>query len=184
MMVAHIYPQWVSEGTCSTKCVDLLGDEEFCVATSVCEQGTWRRAFKKHVDRHNELNDFDLSLSISHCEVWGDSNRCDGTLCDADQDCQSGCCGEFASFTHARCLPMLGNYCAGRDTTRRRAQKLMSPKSNDDYDYDDDDVQDAVPDDIIDRELEALKARERMLKDKESLLQLNELPSNDTAIPV
>jgi len=57
---------------------------------------------------------------MSHCEVWGDFNRCDGTLCDEDHECQSSCCGSFVSFTHNRCLPILGDYCAGRDTTRRR----------------------------------------------------------------
>ena len=39
----HIYPSWVSEGTCTTKCVDIRGEEEFCVATSTCEHATWRK---------------------------------------------------------------------------------------------------------------------------------------------
>ena len=39
----HIYPSWVSEGTCSTKCVDIRGEEEFCVATATCEHATWRK---------------------------------------------------------------------------------------------------------------------------------------------
>ena len=45
---SHIYPTWVSEGTCSTKCVDIRGEEEFCVATSTCEHATWRKAFDRH----------------------------------------------------------------------------------------------------------------------------------------
>jgi len=39
----HIYPSWVSEGTCSTKCVDIRSEEEFCVATAICEQAAWRK---------------------------------------------------------------------------------------------------------------------------------------------
>ena len=116
----HIYPTWVSEGTCSTKCVDIRGEEEFCVATSTCEHAMWRRAFDRHKMKEKSLNDFELPMSMSHCEVWGDMNRCDGTLCDDDHECQSGCCGSFVSFTHNRCLPLLGEYCAGRDTTRHR----------------------------------------------------------------
>ena len=46
--IAHIYPTWVSEDTCSTKCVDIRGEEEFCVATNACEHATWRKAFHKH----------------------------------------------------------------------------------------------------------------------------------------
>lgn len=61
-------------------------------------------------------------MSLSSCEVWGDLNRCDGTLCEDDHECQSGCCGAFVSFTHHRCLPILGDYCAGRDTTRRHSR--------------------------------------------------------------
>ena len=30
----------------------------------------------------------------------------------------SGCCGSFVSFTHDRCLPMLGDYCPGMDASR------------------------------------------------------------------
>ena len=117
-MMQHIYPTWVSEGTCSTKCVDLRDDEEFCVATSTCEHSTWRRAFDKHLSQEESLKQYDLNMSMSHCEVFGDLNRCDGALCDVDYECQSGCCGNFISFTHKRCLPILGDYCAGRDTTR------------------------------------------------------------------
>ena len=47
VQASHIYPTWVSEGTCSTKCVDIRGEEEFCVATSVCEHSTWRKAFER-----------------------------------------------------------------------------------------------------------------------------------------
>ena len=79
---AHIYPTWVSEGTCSTKCVDFRDDEEFCVATSMCEHSSWRKAFDKHKMREETLQDFSLPMSMSHCEVWGEMNRCDGTLCD------------------------------------------------------------------------------------------------------
>ena len=57
---------------------------------------------------------------MSNCEVWGDSSRCDGALCDEDNECTSGCCGSFVSFTHYRCLPILADYCPGRDTTRRK----------------------------------------------------------------
>ena len=84
---AHIYPTWVSEGTCSTKCVDIRGEEEFCVATSTCEHSTWRKAFDLHSEKESALNGFELPMSKSHCEVWGDQNRCDGTLCDDDQEC-------------------------------------------------------------------------------------------------
>ena len=94
-------------------------DEEFCVATSTCEHTNWRKAF----DKHKSLVDgFEHEMSMSHCEVWDGSNRCDGTLCDVDHECQSGCCGAFVSFTHHRCLPILGDYCAGRDTTRHYNQ--------------------------------------------------------------
>ena len=119
--MSHIYPTWVSEGTCSTKCVDIRGEEEFCVATSVCEHSTWRKAFDRHKAGTNELATYETTTSISSCEVWGDLNRCDGTLCDVDHECQSGCCGAFVSFTHHRCLPILGDYCPGRDTTRHRS---------------------------------------------------------------
>ena len=119
MHAAHIYPTWVSEETCSTECVDIRGDEEFCVATSTCQHSTWRKAFDRHTANQADLMGFDLPTSESHCEVWGDLDRCDGTLCDVDHECQSGCCGSFVSFTHNRCLPLIGNYCAGRDTTRK-----------------------------------------------------------------
>ena len=112
----HLYPTWVSEGTCSTKCVDMRNDEEFCVATSACEHATWRKTFDKH---RSLVDGFELPTSLSHCEVWGDTNRCDGTLCDVDHECQTGCCGAFVSFTHHRCLPLIGDYCPGRDTTRK-----------------------------------------------------------------
>ena len=52
---SHIYPTWVSEGTCSTKCVDFRDDEEFCVATSMCEHSSWRKAFDKHKMREETL---------------------------------------------------------------------------------------------------------------------------------
>ena len=105
MNAIHIYPAWVSEDTCTTQCVDSRNDEEFCVATSHCEYSSWRKAFDNHTHTEEGLNGFLLPTSESHCEVWGDLNRCDGTLCDADMDCQSGCCGSFVSFTHNRCLP-------------------------------------------------------------------------------
>lgn len=57
-------------------------------------------------------------MSQSHCAIWGDLDRCDGALCGTDHECQSGCCGSFVSFTHDRCLPVVGDYCAGRDNTR------------------------------------------------------------------
>lgn len=122
-----------------------------------------------------ELNDFSFALSMTSCDIWGDANRCDGTLCDADHECQSGCCGAFASFTHARCLPSLGNYCAGRDVTRRQAKRKKLPAA---AEPDEDDAS-------IDKELQALKAKERLLKDPQ-LLSLeglmepaaNEIPDN------
>ena len=125
LQASHIYPTWVSEGTCSTKCVDIRGEEEFCVATSVCEHSTWRKAFDKLKFNEGEqsLGGFEPPMSLSSCEVWGDTNRCDGTLCDDDHECQSGCCGAFVSFTHHRCLPILGDYCPGRDTTRKVNRK-------------------------------------------------------------
>jgi len=132
-VAAHIYPTWVSEGTCSTKCVDIRGEEEFCVATSACEHSTWRKAFDRHSKKVTELNGFEVPMSTSHCEVWGDQNRCDGTLCDADQECQSGCCGNFVSFTHDRCLPTLGDYCAGRDTTRKHLHRHHSENEIDEH---------------------------------------------------
>ena len=84
---AHIYPTWVAEGTCSTKCVDIRDEEEFCVATSTCEQATWRRAFDRHSAEEVTLHDYKIPMSMSHCEVWGGMNRCDGTLCDEDHEC-------------------------------------------------------------------------------------------------
>lgn len=87
MHAAHIYPTWVSESTCSTECVDIRGDEEFCVATSTCQHSTWRKAFDRHKANQADLVGFDLPTSESHCEVWGDLNRCDGTLCDVDHEC-------------------------------------------------------------------------------------------------
>lgn len=90
------------------------------MATSTCEHATWRKQFDKLVMKEETLKGFEVPRSMSYCEVWGDSNRCDGTLCDDDYECQSGCCGLFVSFTHNRCLPILGDYCAGRDTTRRK----------------------------------------------------------------
>jgi len=80
----RLYPTWVSEGTCSTKCVDMRNDEEFCVATSACEHVQWRRSFDKH---HSLIDGFQVSSSLSHCDVWGGSNRCDGGLCDVDHEC-------------------------------------------------------------------------------------------------
>lgn len=114
----RIYPSRVSEGTCSTECVDIQDEKEYCVATSVCDQATWREAFDRLATHQSSLHGFRATDSKSHCEVWGNLNRCDGTLCGEDTECQSGCCGSFTSFTHNRCLPILGNYCAGRDTTR------------------------------------------------------------------
>lgn len=61
---------------------------------------------------------YDPWTSTSTCSIWSKTDRCDGTLCDADHECLSGCCGGFVSFTHKRCLPQLGDYCAGRDQTR------------------------------------------------------------------
>ena len=55
---AHIYPSWVSEGTCSTKCVDLRGEEEFCVATAICEHAAWRKQFDKIVSKDDSMKDF------------------------------------------------------------------------------------------------------------------------------
>jgi len=54
----HIYPSWVSEGTCSTKCVDIRGEEEFCVATSTCEHATWRKQFDKLIAKEESLKGF------------------------------------------------------------------------------------------------------------------------------
>ena len=73
---------------------------------------------------------YDHSMSISRCEIWGEVNRCDGALCDVDHECQSGCCGNFISFTHRRCLPSLGDYCAGRDTTRHYEEAQLSRHHN------------------------------------------------------
>ena len=111
----------MSEDTCSTKCVDIIGeeDEEFCVATSTCEHASYHRAFDKHKKKTHALKSFELHHSKSYCAIWGDVDRCDGSLCEADMECQSGCCGSFVSFTHDRCLPIVGDFCAGRDTTRK-----------------------------------------------------------------
>ena len=115
----HLYPTWVSDMTCSTQCVDIHQNEEFCVATSVCQHAKWHHSFLKHQTiNQDELSDFNHLVSTTHCDVWGEANRCDGTLCGSDFECQSGCCGAFVSFTHERCLPVLGDYCAGRDKTR------------------------------------------------------------------
>ena len=62
-----------------------------------------------------------MTCSLSRLAQRGDRNRCDGTLCGEDYECQSGCCGGFVSFTARRCLPIIGDYCAGRDTTRHHA---------------------------------------------------------------
>ena len=106
----------------------MRGEEEFCVATSACEHATWRKAF----DKHKSLVDgFELPMSLSHCDVWGDLNRCDGALCDVDHECQSGCCGAFVSFTHHRCLPILGDYCAARDKTRKYSHHNKPVESKD-----------------------------------------------------
>lgn len=99
------------------------------MATSACEHATWRKAFDRHSSQEEALNGFDVPMSASHCEVWGEENRCDGTLCDDDQECQSACCGSFVSFTHNRCLPIIGDYCAGRDTTRRLKHKHSSSEN-------------------------------------------------------
>ena len=50
--------------------------------------------------------------------MWGGNNLCDGILCGEHEECQSGCCGSFVSFTHDRCLPILGDYCPGMDDSR------------------------------------------------------------------
>ena len=124
----HLYPTWVSEMTCSTQCVDIHQNEEFCVASSVCQHAKWHHSFLKHKTLNPEhLSEFDHMVSSTHCDVWGESNRCDGTLCSSDFECQSGCCGAFVSFTHERCLPMLGDYCAGRDKTREGYVNPLHP---------------------------------------------------------
>lgn len=51
----HVYPAWVSETTCSTLCVDIHNDEEFCVATTVCQHAKWHNSFEKFKINHNEL---------------------------------------------------------------------------------------------------------------------------------
>lgn len=135
---ARIYPTWVSESTCSTTCVDIRGDEEFCVAAPVCENATWRKAFDRHKSTAPDLSSFETPMSLSSCEVWGDLNRCDGLLCEADNECQSTCCGAFVSFTHHRCLPLLGDYCPGRDTTRKQLVKNAEnslPFGQEEYDH-------------------------------------------------
>lgn len=100
-------------------------------------------------------------MSMSHCEVWGDMNRCDGTLCEEDHECQSGCCGAFVSFTHHRCLPILGDYCAGRDTTRKHSYQHAYENGIDFDDYDvamlEEDEHEAHHDEEEEHQKEALK---------------------------
>ena len=145
---SHVYPAWVSDTTCSTFCVDLHNEEEFCVATSICQRASWQTSYERYVstldepttplvEEHHlegfleaveeqEVSDkgftyrelYDPWTSASTCSIWNKVDRCDGTLCDEDHECLSGCCGGFVSFTHKRCLPQLGDYCAGRDQTR------------------------------------------------------------------
>ena len=88
------------------------------MATSTCEHATYHRAFEKHKAKEESLNGFDLQSSKSHCAIWGNIDRCDGALCQYDNECSSGCCGSFVAFTHDRCLPIVGDFCAGRDQTR------------------------------------------------------------------
>lgn len=114
----HVYPAWVSETTCSTLCVDIHNDEEYCVATTVCQHAKWHNTFEKFKIGHDQLEDFSLYESETGCGLWGGDNLCDGSLCGAHDECMSGCCGSFVSFTHDRCLPVLGDYCPGMDTSR------------------------------------------------------------------
>lgn len=67
MQSVHIYPTWVSEGTCSTKCVDIRGEEEFCVAGATCEHATWRKNLDKHILKEDVLHSFNADLSHSGC---------------------------------------------------------------------------------------------------------------------
>ena len=114
----HVYPAWVSDSTCSTLCVDIHNDEEFCVATTVCQHAKWHNSFQKFKKGHDQLNTFEVHQSETHCGVWGGKNLCDGILCGDHTECQSTCCGSFVSFTHDRCLPVLGDYCPGKDLSR------------------------------------------------------------------
>ena len=102
------------------------------MATSACEHASWQKAFDRHKSLFEGFEEH--SASLSYCDIWDDKNRCDGMLCDVDHECQSGCCGAFVSFTHHRCLPLLGNYCAGRDTTRKYHKKAI--ENAEEYDSD------------------------------------------------
>jgi len=84
---AHIYPTWVSEGTCSTKCVDIRGEEEFCVAPATCDLATWSKNLEKHILKEQSLHNLKADQSHTACNVWGETNMCDGILCSQDHEC-------------------------------------------------------------------------------------------------
>ena len=56
---------------------------------------------KKHYS-----NDMPTYKGKGGCHVTGFVNQCDGQPCAEDDDCASGCCGHFVSFSLRRCLPL------------------------------------------------------------------------------
>lgn len=51
-------------------------------------------------------NDIPVYRGKGGCHVTGFENQCDGQPCSDDDDCYSGCCGHFVSFSLRRCLPL------------------------------------------------------------------------------
>ena len=51
-------------------------------------------------------NDLPVYKGKGGCHVTGFVNQCDGQPCSDDDDCFSGCCGHFVSFSLRRCLPL------------------------------------------------------------------------------
>ena len=74
--VSHIYPTWVEETTCATRCVDSRKDQEFCVATAICEYSAYLKAAERQ-----EIDQNIQQGSDSSCAIWADTDRCDGVLC-------------------------------------------------------------------------------------------------------
>ena len=51
-------------------------------------------------------NDLPVYRGKGGCHVTGFTDQCDGQPCHDDEDCFSGCCGHFVSFSLKRCLPL------------------------------------------------------------------------------
>lgn len=120
-----------------------------------------------------------MSESGSHCAVWGGQNLCDGILCGEHEDCLSECCGSFVSFTHDRCLPVLGDYCPGKDASRvEYSHRDHHFERNDLMHASSESSEDSIESNDSEPNAESIKrsanaARDMMLKlDKQTLLNL------------